>query len=78
MKADRERVRASLATARRDLAVLMGDTSPKFSTVTGRLDTTGRPPSFKSVIAAIDANPQLVRWTAVYAQRNAELLLARL
>ena len=29
-------------------------------------------------MAAIDANPQLVRWTAVYAQRNAELLLARL
>ena len=29
-------------------------------------------------MAAIEANPQLVRWTAVYAQRNAELLLARL
>ena len=34
---------------------------------------SGRPPSFQSVVAAIDANPQLVRWTAVYAQRNAEL-----
>jgi cobalt-zinc-cadmium efflux system outer membrane protein len=30
------------------------------------------------VVAAIEANPQLVRWMAVYAQRNAELLLARL
>jgi cobalt-zinc-cadmium efflux system outer membrane protein len=30
------------------------------------------------VIAAIDANPQLMKWTAIYAQRNAELLLARL
>jgi cobalt-zinc-cadmium efflux system outer membrane protein len=30
------------------------------------------------VVAAIDANPQLVRWKAIYAQRNAELLLARL
>ena len=78
VKADRERVKASLSSARRDLAVLMGDTSPRFSTVTGRLETVGRPPSFKAVIAAIDANPQLVRWTAVYAQRNAELLLARL
>jgi cobalt-zinc-cadmium efflux system outer membrane protein len=29
-------------------------------------------------VAAIDANPQLIRWTAVYAQRNAELLVARL
>ena len=78
VKADRERTKAALASARRELAVLMGDTSPKFGTVSGRLDTTGRPPSFQVVIAAIDANPQLVRWNAVYAQRNAELLLARL
>ena len=78
VKADRERARATLASARRDLAVLMGDTSPRFSTVAGRFDTTGRPPSFASVIAAIDANPQLMKWTAIYAQRNAELLLARL
>jgi len=56
----------------------MGDTAPKFASVSGRLDATGRPPSFKSVVAAIEANPQLARWTAVYAQRNAELLLARL
>lgn len=78
VKADRERVRSLLASARRELAVLMGDTAAKFSTVSGRLDVTGRPPSFSAVIAAIDANPQLVRWTAVYAQRNAELLQARL
>jgi cobalt-zinc-cadmium efflux system outer membrane protein len=78
VKVDRERTKAALASARRELAVLMGDTSAKFSAVLGRLDTTGRPPSFQAVIAAIDANPQLVRWNAVYAQRNAELLLARL
>jgi len=78
VKADRERVRSLLASARRELAVLMGDTTAKFSTVSGRLDATGRPPSFSAVVAAIDANPQLVRWTAVYAQRNAELLQARL
>jgi cobalt-zinc-cadmium efflux system outer membrane protein len=78
VKADRERLRSTLASARRELAVLIGDTTPKFAAVSGRLDAIGRPPSFQSVIAAIDANPQLVRWTAVYAQRNAELLLARL
>jgi len=78
VRADRERVGATLASARRELAVLMGDTTPKFASVSGRLDTAGRPPSFQSVVTAIDANPQLVRWTAVYAQRNAELLLARL
>ena len=78
VKADRERLRAVLASAKRELAVLMGGTTPNFTTVSGRLDVTGRPPSFQAVVAAIDANPQLVRWTAVYAQRNAELLMARL
>jgi cobalt-zinc-cadmium efflux system outer membrane protein len=78
VKADRERVRAALASARRELAVLMGDTSPKYAAVSGRLESVGRPSSFQSVVDAIDANPQLVRWTAVYAQRNAELLMARL
>ena len=65
-------------SARRELAVLMGDTSPKYFAVSGRLEAVGRLSSFQSVVAAIDANPQLVRWTAVYAQRNAELLMARL
>jgi cobalt-zinc-cadmium efflux system outer membrane protein len=78
VKADRERLRSTLASTRRELAIIMGDTSAKFASVSGRLEATGRPPSFQSVVAAIDANPQLVRWTAVYAQRNAELLLARL
>jgi len=77
LKADRERVRASLSSARRELAVLMGDTAAKFAAVSGKFDTTGPPPSFQAVVSAIEANPQLVRWTAVYAQRNAELLLAR-
>ncbi|MBU6457375.1 MAG: TolC family protein [Bradyrhizobium sp.] len=78
VKADRERTRATLASARRELAIMMGDTTAKFASVSGRLDTTGRPPSFQSVVAEIDANPQLTRWTAVFAQRNAELLVARL
>lgn len=78
VKADRERLRATLSSARRELAVLMGDNAPKFSVASGRFDITGRPPSFQSVVAAIEANPQLARWTAIYAQRNAELLLARL
>jgi len=78
VKADRERLRSTLASARRELAILMGDATARFASVAGRLEATGRPPSFQAVAAAIDANPQLVRWTAVYAQRNAELLLARL
>lgn len=77
-RVERERTKTLLATARRDLAILMGDASPRFGKAVGRLASTGQPPPFKAVLQAIDANPQLVRWTAVTAQRNAELLIARL
>jgi cobalt-zinc-cadmium efflux system outer membrane protein len=77
-RVERERAKTLLATARRDLAVLMGDASPQFGKAVGRLASTGLPPPFNAVLQAIDANPQLARWTAVTAQRNAELLIARL
>jgi cobalt-zinc-cadmium efflux system outer membrane protein len=77
-RVDRERAKTQLATARRDLAILMGDSSPSFGEAVGRLGSIGQPPPFRSVIQAIEANPQLMRWTAVTAQRNAELILARL
>lgn len=77
-RVERERAKTQLATARRDLAILMGDSSPRFGTAVGRLANVGQPPSFQAVVNAIEANPQLMRWTAVTAQRNAELLIARL
>ncbi|WP_298262038.1 divalent metal ion exporter subunit IhpA [Bradyrhizobium sp.] len=77
-RVDRERAKTQLATVRRDLAILMGDSVPRFGTAMGRLSGIGRPPSFRSVVGAIEANPQLMRWTAVSAQRNADLILARL
>ena len=77
-RVDRERAKTQLATARRDLAILMGDSVPHFGAAVGRLTVIGRPPSFRSVVGAIEANPQLMRWTAVSAQRNADLILARL
>jgi outer membrane protein, heavy metal efflux system len=77
-RVDRERAKTLLATARRDIAILMGDSSPRFGEAVGRLASIGQPPSFQSVVQAIEANPQLMRWTAVTAQRNAELIIARL
>jgi len=77
-RVDRERARTQLATARRDLAILMGDATPRFGEAMGRLASVGQPPPFKAVTDAIEANPQLMRWTAVTAQRNAELIIARL
>ena len=77
-RVDRERAKTQLATVRRDLAILMGDSSPRFGAALGRLASVGQPQPFQSVIQAIEANPQLMRWTAVTAERNAELILARL
>lgn len=77
-RVERERAKTQLALARRDLAILMGDSSPHFGNAVGRLTNIGQPPSFQSIVQAIEANPQLLRWTAVTAQRNAELLIARL
>jgi len=77
-RVDRERAKTQLATARRDLAILMGDSIPRFGAAAGRLAVIGQPPPFQSVVQAIEANPQLMRWTAVTAQRNADLILARL
>jgi cobalt-zinc-cadmium efflux system outer membrane protein len=77
-RVERERAKTQLATARRDLAILMGDSSPRFGEAVGRLASVGQPPPFKDVVRAIEANPQLMRWTAVTAQRNAELIIARL
>jgi outer membrane protein, heavy metal efflux system len=77
-RVDRERAKTQLATVRRDLAILMGDSSPRFGEAVGRLANIGQPPPFRAIVQAIEANPQLVRWTAVTAQRNAELIIARL
>lgn len=78
LKADRERARTALAVHRRELAVLMGATRVDFAAVVGDFSRTGRPPPFTRLVKALDRHPQLVRWTAVRAQRDAELLGARL
>lgn len=78
IRADRERTRTSLAIARRDLAALMGVPSPDFGQVVGDFGTVGKPPAFTILLRGLDDHPQLVRWTAVRAQRKSELLAARL
>ena len=78
VRAERERARTTLAIARRELAILMGSNAVDFASVAGDLSGVGRPPSFQAVLRGVEGNPQLVRWTAVRAQRDAELLSARL
>lgn len=78
VRVELERTRGLLASARRELAILMGDSVPSFNGVTGRSVAIGRAPPFAKILGAIEANPALMRWTSVRAQRNAELLIARL
>ena len=78
VRADRERARTALAIARLELATLMGDAAGKFSSVTGDLERVGSPPAFQSVRRALDSNPQIIRYSALRAQRDAELLIERL
>lgn len=78
VRVERERARTTLAIARRELAILMGSNSVDFGSVVGDLDKAGRPASFAAILRGLDSNPRLIRWTAVRAQRDAELLSARL
>jgi len=78
VRADRERAGAALAIARLELATLMGASRADFSRAVGDLTRVGRPPPLQTIVHSIDALPQLARWTAVRAQRDAELILARL
>jgi outer membrane protein, heavy metal efflux system len=78
VRAERERARTALAIARRELAILMGASVVDFAHVVGDLGQLGRPAPFQAVLRGIDGNPQLIRWTAIRAQKDAELLSARL
>jgi cobalt-zinc-cadmium efflux system outer membrane protein len=78
VRADRERAKTTLASARRELAALMGTNNIDFSVVVGDLARTANPPPFQTVLRALENNPQIIRWTAVRAQRDALLLSARL
>lgn len=78
VRAERERARTALAIARRELAILMGANVVDFAHVVGDLNQVGRPAAFQTVLRGIDSNPQLIRWTAIRAQKDAELLSARL
>ena len=78
VRAERERARTALAVARLELATFMGASTPDFPQVAGDLSRVGSAPAFRTVLRAIESNPQLVRWTAVRAQRDAQLLSARL
>lgn len=75
---EKERARLALAVAKQELAALMGRDVPDFTSVAGDLGRLVRPAPLETLIKAIDDNPQLMRWTAIRAQRDGDLLVARL
>ncbi|MFG1281836.1 TolC family protein [Xanthobacter autotrophicus] len=72
-----DRARAALGTARRELALLMGLPDAKFGRVTGNLLRIHVPPPLPRLLKEAQGNPQLTRFTAVEAQRRAEVRSAQ-
>jgi cobalt-zinc-cadmium efflux system outer membrane protein len=78
VRAERERARTALAISRRELAIFMGATAIDFGYVVGDLNAVASPPAFAAVLRGIERNPELIKLTAIRAQRDAALLTERL
>ena len=72
-----DRAKAALGTARRELALLMGLGAANFSRATGNLVRVVPPPPLPQLLKSAQGNPQLTRFTALQAQRRAELRSAQ-
>lgn len=72
---DRAQSDRDLDAARQRLAVLWGG-SPDFTRAAGRLDTAVAPPSLDTLLDRLPHNPDVARWEAELAQRQAALELA--
>ena len=67
----------TLAAARLALAALWGGTRADFAAVAGDLDAVTAPGDYSALSADIDKNPDLARWAAELAARDAVLALER-
>ncbi len=63
--------------AKRELAATWGSTVAKFEKVEGRLENLAKPPSFETLQASMDQNPELARMTTEVARRQAQVRLAQ-
>ncbi len=74
---DRQRAERELAAARYRLAANWGSASPRFERAAGDLTTVEEPPSADALVARIESNPDLARWSTEIALRRADIGLAR-
>lgn len=72
----RERAVRGVAAARVRLASNWGSAEPRFDGLSGDLDRVPAPPSFAALTAQVEQNPDIARWTAETALRQAEVKLA--
>lgn len=76
-KVDLDRAKSGLSTARRELALLMGQPEAKFGPASGNIFRVSPPPPLHRLIKEAQGNPQLTRFTALRAQRRAEVKAAQ-
>jgi cobalt-zinc-cadmium efflux system outer membrane protein len=71
----RRRAERELDAARRLLAATWGSFEPTFGRVAGDLERLGALPSFEALVARLDANPDLARWTTELQARRSSIAL---
>ncbi|MDZ4858357.1 MAG: TolC family protein [Candidatus Hydrogenedentes bacterium] len=77
VKLGMEQARQQLDAARYELASHWGATSPQFSEASGSLGSVREIPTLGALRADIEALPDLARWTAEVAQREASIVVER-
>lgn len=74
---EHNRAEAELIAARSRLASTWGSTTPRFDRVADHAGPTPSLPSLDAIHAALERTPELARWAAEIAQREAALRVAR-
>src|SRR5262245_55652302 len=74
---ERETLGRDLEAARAALAATLGADAPTFGEVTGTLPATAPPPPLDALLSGVEQNPDLARWSAELAEREAAIAVER-
>lgn len=77
VRIESNRARRALDADRQRLAALWGSTSPRFEAAVGDLTSPPRLPAFEELRARLSGSPDVARWVAELAQRQAALAVER-
>lgn len=73
VEVEREQARRDLDAARKRLALLWNERTPRFERAVGTLEQVKPLPSYATLSERINDNPDLARWSSALAQRTAVL-----